>query len=85
MTDIRTGPSHSFGSSNYYAQFKVVAVDPNTEAFLHLSGTGETYERSYAWVGSRRQFDRLKPSLDKKYNLVPIVANNGTPTNEASL
>lgn len=55
--------------ANHLAQFKVVAVNPITQAFLHMSGTGETHKRAYAWSGQRSQFDKLSKTLDVNYEL----------------
>ena len=57
------------GRSNWFAQFKVVAFNPITGAFLHMSGAGETHERAYAWAGQRKQFDNMKKTLDVDYEL----------------
>lgn len=57
------------GRSNWFAQFKMVAFNPITSKYLHMSGTGETSERAYAWSGQRNQFDNMKKTLDVDYEL----------------
>ena len=70
MTFINSGANPN-GRSNYLAQFKVVAINPITGAYLHMSGAGETHERVYAWSGQRSQFDKLRETLDVEYDLEP--------------
>ena len=62
-------PANTNGRSNWFAQFKVVAFNPVTMKYLHMSGAGETTERAFAWVGQRKQFDKLSETLDVKYEL----------------
>jgi len=69
MTFINSGTNPNKGLTNYHAQFKVVAVNPLTGAFLHMSGAGETRERAYAWVGTRNQFDSLSKTISVDYGL----------------
>lgn len=57
------------GRSNWFAQFKVVAVNPITSKYLHMSGVGETSERAFAWVGQQRQFENMAKMLDVEYDL----------------
>ena len=59
------------GRSNWYAQFKMVAFNPLTSKFLHMSGEGETSERVFAWSGQQRQFDNMAKTLDVEYDLQP--------------
>jgi len=57
------------GQNNYWAQFKMVAVNPKTGMFLHLSGSGETRDRDYAWVGTRTQFGNISLRTTLNYEL----------------
>ena len=59
------------GRSNWFAQFKVVAFNPTTSKYLHMSGDGETSERTFAWVGQQRQFENMAKTLDVEYELQP--------------
>jgi len=68
MTILNRGTNPN-GRSNYLAQFKMVAFNPLTSKFLHMSGEGETSERAYAWSGQRSQFDNMKKTLDADYEL----------------
>ncbi len=69
MTSILRGINPNNGSSAFYTQIKVLAVNPSTGAFLHMSGSGETNNQNYAWAGTRIQFDKLSATLDVEYNL----------------
>ncbi|PCJ75555.1 MAG: hypothetical protein COA53_06575 [Rhodobacteraceae bacterium] len=59
MTSILHGINPNNGSSAFYAQIKVHAVNPSTGAFLHMSGNGETNNQNYAWAGTQVQYDKL--------------------------
>ena len=73
MTFINSGTNPNKGLTNHHAQFKVVAVHPLTGMYLHMSGSGETRERTYAWVGTRNQFDNLRQTTDVEYELHSVL------------
>ena len=69
MTAVNNIKNPNRGLTNYQAQFKVVAVNPLTSNYLHMSGSGETSIRDHAWVGQQRQFENMAKTLDVDYEL----------------
>ena len=78
MTAVNNIKNPNRGLTNYQAQFKVVAVNPLTSNYLHMSGSGETSIRDHAWVGTRNQFANLQGSLDVDYDLQSSTEKVGT-------
>lgn len=77
MTFIVSGSNPNKGLTNYHAQFKVVALNPLTMSYLHLSGTSETRDRNYAWAGTKTQFAKLQKamSITVDYKLISAQEN----------
>jgi len=46
--------------ANRLAQNMIRLRDPNTEEFLHLSGSGTTRDATYAWIGFKHQARALR-------------------------
>lgn len=72
MIDIPNGLPRGLPTANHNAKSKIVAFNPLTLAWLNITGTGETANRTFSWVGTPKQFEniRKKEGVTAKYDLV---------------
>lgn len=61
------------GLGRYLSEYKIIAFNPETKMYLHMSGKGEIKERTFAWVGFQQQFKNLNSGHLNQYDLHSVT------------